>query len=244
MLGPLRTAAPRRPALSTDHRLSRTPRPPRLVWPGRWELLPPARSSSAPPTAWARPPVPQAGVPGPQGVAPPPQALLEHQPPPGEYGGAFWDLLPPAGSPSAPTTAWAGLPVPPRWCAWAFSKQLPPARSSSPPTKELKEGLRGVASEKARAHQPRGTGSPTQAVVGAQGGPPGGSSSQQPEHTSLGGWGVLPRRWSVLKEGPRGVAVPNGLSTRAWGDGESCPGSGRCLRRACGGQQFPTARAH
>ena len=37
--------------------------------------------------------------------------------------------------------------------------------------------------------------------------------------TSSGGWGALPRRWSVLKEGLRGVAVPNGPGTPAWGTG-------------------------
>ena len=73
----------------------------------------------------------------------------------------------------------------------------------------------------ALAHQPGGTGSPAQAVVGAQGGPAGGRSSLRPGHTSLGGWGVLPRRWSVLKEGLRGVAVPTSPDTPAWGDGES-----------------------
>ena len=40
----------------------------------------------------------------------------------------------------------------------------------------LKEGLRGAAVPKSRAHQPRGVGNPAQAVVGAEGGPAGGSS--------------------------------------------------------------------
>ena len=93
-------------------------------------------------------------------------------------------------------------------------------------------------------HQPGGTGSPAQAVVGAQGGPAGGSSSLRPGHTSLRGRGVPPRPWSVLKEGLRGVVVPNSPDTPAWGDGESCPGGGRCSRRACMGQQLPTALAH
>ena len=88
----------------------------------------------------------------------------------------------------------------------------------------LKKGLRGAA----RAHQPEATGSPAQAVVGAQGGPAGGQPGHtslrglgvvprrwrcsrracggQPGHTSLRGRGVLPMRWSVLKEGPRGTA--------------------------------------
>ena len=53
-------------------------------------------------------------------------------------------------------------------------------------------------------------GGPAQVVVGSQGGPAGDSSSQRPGLTSLEGRGVLPRRWSVLKEGMQGVAVPNG----------------------------------
>ena len=83
-----------------------------------------------------------------------------------------------------------------------------------------------------------GTGSPAQVVVGAQGEPAGGSSSQgrgtrtqrdgkscpggglcsrracggrsflRPGHICLQGQGVLSRRWSVLKEGLRGVAAP------------------------------------
>ena len=48
-------------------------------------------------------------------------------------------------------------------------------------------------------------------------------------------------RWSVLKEGLRGVAVPNGSGTPASGDGESCPGGDRCSRSACGGQLLPAA---
>ena len=60
-------------------------------------------------------------------------------------------------------------------------------------------------------------------------------------------WGdasVLPKLWSVLKEGLRGVVLPKCPGSAARGDGESCPGCGRCSRRSCGGQQFPTARAH
>ena len=90
----------------------------------------------------------------------------------------------------------------------------------------------------------------------------------------LGGRGVLPRWWSVPMEGLRGRAVANGPGSPArgtgstaevvvgayggpagdgtsqrpgptsWGDGESCPGSGRCPWRACGGGQFPAARTH
>ena len=56
----------------------------------------------------------------------------------------------------------------------------------------------------------------------------GGSRSQRPGLTSRGGRGVLPRRWSVLKECLRGIAVPNGPGSPASGDGESCLGGGRC----------------
>ena len=102
----------------------------------------------------------------------------------------------------------------------------------------LTDGLRGAAVPKGRAHQDRGTGSHVQVVVGAQGRPAGGSSPQgpgtlaygdgescpragrcsrrasgghrspSPGHTSVGGRGVLPRRWSVLKDGLWGAAVP------------------------------------
>ena len=48
----------------------------------------------------------------------------------------------------------------------------------------------------------------------------------------------------MLKEGLQGVVAPNGLGTPAWGDRETCPGSGRYSRRACGGHQFSTAHAH
>ena len=44
----------------------------------------------------------------------------------------------------------------------------------------LREGLRGAAAPKARAHRLGGMGSRVQAVVGAQGGPTGGSNSQGP----------------------------------------------------------------
>ena len=111
----------------------------------------------------------------------------------------------------------------------------------------LKEDFRGQQSPRPWAHQPGGTGSPALVVVGAQGGPAGGSSPQgrstpawgevesclgggrclrrasggsSPQgrgHTSPGGRGVLPLWWSVLKEGPRGVAVPKAGAQRPWG---------------------------
>ena len=63
-------------------------------------------------------------------------------------------------------------------------------------------------------------------MVGAKGGVAAGSSSQRPGLTNLGGWGVLPMRWSMLKEGLRRVAAPNRPGSLARGDGESCPGGG------------------
>ena len=51
---------------------------------------------------------------------------------------------------------------------------------------------------------------PAQAMVGAHEGPAGDGSSQWPGPTSLGGRGVPPRQRSVLIEGMRGTAVPNG----------------------------------
>ena len=96
----------------------------------------------------------------------------------------------------------------------------------------------------ARAYQPWGTGSPILAVVGAHGGLAADNNSQRPRHTGPGGRGVLRRWWSALKEGLRGAAAPYGPGTPAWGDGEPCPGGGRCSRRACGGQQFPLALAY
>ena len=72
----------------------------------------------------------------------------------------------------------------------------------------VKRGPTGVNSSQDRAHQPRGTGSPAQAVVGAQGGACGGLQPPRPRHTSRGGQGVLPRRCSVHPEGPlRGAGV-------------------------------------
>ena len=148
-------------------------------------------------------------------------------------------------------------------------------------------------------HQPLGTGSPVQAVLGAQGGSAGGNSPQGPGtpilgdgescpgggrcsrracggqqsqgpgtlpdrdgesctgsgrclgrarggqqspragHTSLRGWEVLFRRWSVLYEGLRGVAAAKARATPALGDGESCPGGARCSRWVCGRQKSP-----
>ena len=110
----------------------------------------------------------------------------------------------------------------------------------------LKEGVHGQQLPTARAYKPRGTGSAAHAVVGAQGSlrgvavpngsgtPASGDGESCPggdrcsrsacggqllPTAPLGGWGVLPRRWSVLKEGLRGVAVPHGLGTSSGGRG-------------------------
>ena len=72
-------------------------------------------------------------------------------------------------------------------------------------------------------------------MVGGEREPTGDSSSQQPGRTGLGGRGVVPRHWLLLKGSVRGTPAPNGPGTRALGDGEPCPGGGRCSRRACGG---------
>ena len=90
----------------------------------------------------------------------------------------------------------------------------------------------------------------------------------------LGGLAVLPKRRSLPKECLRGIAAPIGAGPPAgrmgslaqeaaaasgapagdgsphrrgptsWGERESCPGGGRCLRSACGRRQPPSARAH
>ena len=96
----------------------------------------------------------------------------------------------------------------------------------------LKEGLWGAVALNSLLG---GTGSPPQVVVGAQQGPAGVSGYQWPGNTSLGGRGVVPRRWSMLKEGLPEVAVFSGPGTLASGDGEPSLGGGRCSRRACGG---------
>ena len=67
----------------------------------------------------------------------------------------------------------------------------------------------------------------------------GGLQSSRPGDTSLGGQGILPRRWSVRPEGlARGAVVfkarghqPGGT----WGDRESCPGGGRCVLKGLQG---------
>ena len=66
-----------------------------------------------------------------------------------------------------------------------------------------------------------------------------GSRPQGPGTPTLGGPEVPPRRWSVRKEGHWGAAFSKARAHQPWGDGESCPGGGRCSRWVCEGQQFP-----
>ena len=106
------------------------------------------------------------------------------------------------------------------------------------------KGLRGTVVPNGPSPPAMGTARPALVAVGAHGGPACAGSSQRPGLTSLRGQGVLPKRRSVLMEGLWGTAIFNGPGLPAWGDGESCPGGGWCSRRACGGQQLPTARAH
>ena len=78
--GPLGTAAPRGPSLSTDQRLSRTPRPARMVCPGLGAVAPrrPSLSTDQRVGTAARPPGLCAWA---IGNCCPPQALLEHRHP-------------------------------------------------------------------------------------------------------------------------------------------------------------------
>ena len=101
----------------------------------------------------------------------------------------------------------------------------------------------------------------------------GGQQPPRLGHTGRGGRGVLPLWWAVLKEGlwvaavtkarahqpqgtgshakaavgaqggPTGGSSPQGPGTPASGEVESCPGGGRCLRRAFGGSS-PRGRGH
>ena len=57
----------------------------------------------------------------------------------------------------------------------------------------------------------------------------GGLQSPRPGHTSMGGQGVLPRRWLVRREGPARGAAASKDRAPAGGNKESCPGGGRCI---------------
>ena len=96
----------------------------------------------------------------------------------------------------------------------------------------------------ARARHPEGTGSPAQAVVGAQGGPAGGSSSRRRRLTSFGGRGVLPRRMVVLMERPWGVAVLNGPGSPACGEGASWQTEVGAQGGPAGDSSSQTTQAH
>ena len=67
----------------------------------------------------------------------------------------------------------------------------------------------------------------------------GGQQSPRPGHTSLGGRGVLPKLVVAAQGGPTGGSSPQDPGTLGWGDGKSRPSAGRCSRRACEGQQSP-----
>ena len=97
-----RLSIPAGPAGHSDHPLGRTPHPPRLVCPN---LRPhrPCRTLRPPPGQDS--PSPEAGVPG----STPPQALQD-----------------------APTTPWAGLPVPPGRCARFYLPTSPAGHSDHP----------------------------------------------------------------------------------------------------------------
>ena len=163
-------------------------------------------------------------------------------------GRCSWSAYGGPQSPRPGHTSLRGRRVPPRWSSM------------------LMKGLRGAAVPQSPAHHRRGTESPAQAVVGAQGGSSGGSSprgpgtpawgdgesrpgggpcsrrvlggqqSPRPGHTGLGG-----RRVLVVgaQGGPTGGSTPQGPGTPVWGDGDSCPSGGRCSRRAYGGQRSP-----
>ena len=60
----------------------------------------------------------------------------------------------------------------------------------------------------------------------------------------MGGRGVLPRRRSLPMERLQGDGSPHWPGPTSLGDGESCPGGGRCLWSSCGGRKPPLARAH
>ena len=79
-------------------------------------------------------------------------------------------------------------------------------------------------------------------VVGAQGGPAGGSSSLWPGHTSLEGRGVPPNRWSVLKEGLRGAATPYGPNTQDLGGRGVLPNRWSALKECLRGAAAPYGR--
>ena len=102
----LETATPRRPSLSTDHRLGRTPCPPRLVCSGLGSCYPPQALLEHRPPPGQDSPSPQAGVPRPLSTASPrrPSLSTDHHldrtpRPPGLVCPGCWKLLLRAGPP-------------------------------------------------------------------------------------------------------------------------------------------------
>ena len=72
----------------------------------------------------------------------------------------------------------------------------------------------------------RGTAAPISA------GPPAGETGS-PTQEAVAAYGAL-----------AGDGCPHRRGPTNWGDGESCPGGGRCVWSACGGRLPPSARAH
>ena len=70
-----------------------------------------------------------------------------------------------------------------------------------------------------------------------------GQQLTKPGHTSLGGQGVLPKRWSVLKEGLRVQRLPRPGHTRLGGRG-GLPRKWAMLKEGLWGAAAPKARAH
>ena len=98
----------------------------------------------------------------------------------------------------------------------------------------LPEGpARGRAVIKARAHQPWGTGSPAQALVGASSRAcEGACSLQGPRTPAWGHRGSCPGWWSVCPEGlARGAEVIKARAHQPFGDRWSSPGGGRCVMK-------------
>ena len=67
----------------------------------------------------------------------------------------------------------------------------------------------------------------------------GGSSTLRPGHISPGGWGVLPRRWLLLKEGLQGAVAPNGPGTPAIGGWRVLPRRWLVLKEGLQGAATP-----
>ena len=64
------------------------------------------------------------------------------------------------------------------------------------------------------------------------------------EGPPVGVTGSLAQEAVAAYEAPAGDGRPHCRGPTSWGDGESCPGGGRCLWSACGGRQAPLAWAH